>query len=101
MLLTSNFFSDTKVIPKSCSIIISIYNIHRDKRHWERPNEFYPDHFSSEAVRQRHPYAFMPFSAGPRGCLGEKNTFFYYLLQLVYKKVYYKKLGGRGVLFLV
>ncbi|CAH1107621.1 unnamed protein product [Psylliodes chrysocephalus] len=63
------------LIPERCSIIISIYNIHRDKRYWEKPLEFYPEHFLPEAVRKRHPYAFIPFSAGPRGCIGKPYAY--------------------------
>ncbi|CAH1260895.1 unnamed protein product [Diabrotica balteata] len=59
------------LIPEKCSVIISIFNIHRDKRYWEKPDEFYPEHFLPEATKTRHPYAYMPFSAGPRSCIGK------------------------------
>lgn len=63
--------SDKWYIPKECSVLLSMITIHKDPKHWERPNEFYPDHFLPEAVEKRHPYAYLPFSAGPRGCLGK------------------------------
>lgn len=67
-----NFTSvDGKIIPAGCSVVVCIHNIHRDEKHWEKPNEFYPEHFLQEAVTNRHPYAFMAFSAGPRGCPGK------------------------------
>lgn len=51
--------------------MVSIYNLHRSPKHWEKPNEFNPEHFLPDATSRRHPYAFIPFSTGPRGCLGE------------------------------
>ncbi|KAF5305193.1 hypothetical protein FQA39_LY09281 [Lamprigera yunnana] len=59
------------VIPKDCGIAVSIFDAHRNPKHWENPNDFYPDHFLPEAVAKRHPYAFIPFSAGPRNCVGK------------------------------
>ncbi|KAF2902221.1 hypothetical protein ILUMI_03963 [Ignelater luminosus] len=58
-------------IPKGCSIMVSIYNLHRNPDHWDKPNEFYPEHFLPEAISKRHPYAFIPFSSGPRSCVGK------------------------------
>ncbi|KAJ8931505.1 hypothetical protein NQ314_015578 [Rhamnusium bicolor] len=52
---------DKWMIPKGCTVIVAIHNIHRDGKLWEKPNEFYPEHFLPEAVHKRHPYAFMPF----------------------------------------
>lgn len=61
---------DKWTIPPGCTIGVGIFNIHRDPNYWERPEEYYPEHFSSEAVLNRHPYAYVPFSAGPRRCVG-------------------------------
>ncbi|CAH1185633.1 unnamed protein product [Phyllotreta striolata] len=70
-------------IPAGCSVIVSIYNIHRDAKHWEKPNQFYPEHFLPDTVRSRHPYAFMPFSAGPRGCIGKPFAYMTMKIMLV------------------
>ncbi|KAG5888996.1 hypothetical protein JTB14_033926 [Gonioctena quinquepunctata] len=71
------------VIPRGCSVMVSIYNIHRNGEYWEKPNEFYPEHFLPEAVEKRHPYAFMPFSAGPRGCLGKPYAYMAMKIMLI------------------
>jgi cytochrome P450 len=38
---------------------------------WERPNEFYPEHFvNPEMETERHKYAFFPFGGGLHNCIG-------------------------------
>lgn len=58
-------------IRKGQSINIPIYAIHRHPDFWEKPNEFYPEHFLPEAVKQRDKFAYMPFSLGQHRCIGE------------------------------
>ena len=61
---------DGYVIPKGATVIVSPYVTHRHEDFWERPNEFYPEHFTEEAIKHRHNYAYFPFGAGPRSCIG-------------------------------
>ncbi|MCF8244286.1 MAG: cytochrome P450 [Saprospiraceae bacterium] len=57
-------------IPKSAIMFISIAAMHRDPRYWERPTDFYPEHFTPEREKTRQKVAYMPFGAGPRMCIG-------------------------------
>ncbi|KAF1753449.1 hypothetical protein GCK72_020006 [Caenorhabditis remanei] len=59
-------------LPAGMNIIINIITIMKDARYFERPYEFYPEHFSPERVNAREAFAFIPFSAGPRNCIGQK-----------------------------
>jgi cytochrome P450 len=54
-------------------ILWSPYISHRHPDFWEKPEQFYPEHFSVEGLAKRPHHAYMPFSSGPRMCLG--NTF--------------------------
>lgn len=61
---------DGYFVPKGSVVTITPYITHRHPDYWEKPNEFYPEHFSQEKVDQRPRYAYIPFGAGPRICLG-------------------------------
>ena len=65
-----------KVIPKDCTIIIFIYGIQRDPEFFSKPEKFIPDRFMENSEYYvRNPYAYVPFSAGPRNCIGQKFAF--------------------------
>lgn len=64
------FFTDGLLIPKDCNILVPIFYLHKDPKYWERPEEFYPEHFLPEKVKQRPEFVYMPFSAGTRSCIG-------------------------------
>ena len=58
-------------VPAGTEIYISPYLIHRHPGLWDEPERFHPERFESERSRCRHPLAMLPFSMGPRNCIGE------------------------------
>ncbi|GAB6019207.1 hypothetical protein CHUAL_000821 [Chamberlinius hualienensis] len=70
--LNSDLTVGNYVIPSGSVVMMSAYFAHRDPKHYVNPDEFEPERFLSENNRGRHPYAFIPFSAGPRNCIGQK-----------------------------
>lgn len=60
-------------VPKGMIINISPHVIHRDPRWYDEPDTFRPERFSKENEKRIPKYAYLPFSNGPRVCIG--NTF--------------------------
>lgn len=59
-------------VPAGTQIHIDICNIHRNPEFWPNPDVFDPDRFLPELVQNRHPFAYVPFSAGSRNCIGQR-----------------------------
>ena len=59
-------------VRKGTTILFAQLFVHRDPRFWDRPRLFDPDRFSPGATAARHKFAYVPFSAGRRGCIGEQ-----------------------------
>jgi cytochrome P450 len=57
-------------IPKGQTVVISMYAIHRQDRLYPDAEKFDPERFTPEAVAARHRFAYLPFAAGHRNCIG-------------------------------
>lgn len=67
-------------IPPRSLISLSPWVVHRDPQNWPDPERFDPERFTPEAAAARPKFAYIPFAAGPRVCLG--NSFS--LMEMVY-----------------
>lgn len=57
-------------IERGSNVYVPIYALHRHEALWDEPDRFDPDRFLPEAAKARDRYAYLPFGAGPRICIG-------------------------------
>ncbi|KAE8752498.1 Cytochrome P450 CYP4 [Frankliniella occidentalis] len=64
--------TDGYVLPAGTNVTVSCLQMGSNPKHWPEPEKFDPDRYLTENSSGRHPYAYVPFSAGPRNCIGQK-----------------------------
>jgi cytochrome P450 len=57
-------------IPAGATVLIVPWMLHRKPSLWDNPDRFEPQRFSPERAAARARYAYIPFGAGPRICIG-------------------------------
>ena len=62
---------DGKEIPVGTYVDISIWNLHHNPTVWSDPMTYDPERFLPEKMAEMDSHAFLPFSAGPRNCIGQ------------------------------
>ncbi|XP_069087576.1 cytochrome P450 2D15-like isoform X4 [Pleurodeles waltl] len=69
-------YRDTEIqgffIPKGTTVMTNLSSVLKDETVWEKPHQFYPEHFLDSDGNFVKNEAFLPFSAGRRVCLGEQ-----------------------------
>jgi cytochrome P450 len=60
-------------IPKKSLVLVSPYVAQHDSRFWENPNEFVPERWQTQSVKEAgQKYIYFPFGGGIRRCIGEQ-----------------------------
>ncbi|MQA28068.1 MAG: cytochrome P450 [Micromonosporaceae bacterium] len=60
-----------RIVPAGADIVTAPWVIHRHPDFWDDPSRFDPERFTPEREKARHRYAWFPFGAGPRACIGQ------------------------------
>ncbi|CAH1400029.1 unnamed protein product [Nezara viridula] len=61
-------------IPANSTLMVDVKKLHMNEELYSSPDVFDPDNFLLEKCVSRHYYSFIPFSAGPRSCVGTKYS---------------------------
>ena len=70
--MTEDTTLDGHLITKGTTVYVFTYMIHRDPKYFPDPEIFEPERFLPDNTQDRHPYAFVPFAAGRRNCVGQR-----------------------------
>jgi cytochrome P450 len=62
------------LLPPGTWVAVAAMALHFDPKWWDRPHEFLPERWSSDAPTPalKHPFQYVPFSAGSRSCIGQR-----------------------------
>jgi cytochrome P450 len=57
-------------IPRGSTVVVFVYGAHHSPQYWENPETFDQERFTKVKEKLHRPFAYLPFGAGPRGCIG-------------------------------
>ncbi|MBF8270334.1 MAG: cytochrome P450 [Gammaproteobacteria bacterium] len=57
-------------VPQGAQVVVSPWLLHRHRSYWDHPDHFIPERFTGEWSNKNIKYTYIPFSTGPRNCLG-------------------------------
>ncbi len=86
-------------VPKDWVVLLAPYTLHRREEYFPHPETFDPEHFAPEREKQLPRYAYMPFGAGPRICIGMHFAMMegHLLLATLAQRVHFSLLPGQTI----
>jgi len=69
-------------VPPGTNVLLPLYLLHRHPGFWKEPERFWPERFAPQHEAERPRFAYMPFAAGPRHCIGEAFALYEMLMHL-------------------
>lgn len=87
--VTGDFELDGCIIPEGTILALFSYGLHRNKKYWGADAEgFRPSRFEPQNMKNIHQYAYIPFTGGPRLCIGWRYAM---LLMKVYLANFFRQ----------
>jgi len=86
-------------IPRGSTVVVFIYGVHHSPRHWENPERFDPERFTKPNEKLHTPCSWLPFGAGPRGCIGGNYAMLqiFMILSVLLRKYDFQLVPGQTV----
>ncbi len=86
-------------IPRGSTVVVFVYGVHHSSRHWENPERFDPERFSKANEKLHTPFTWLPFGAGPRGCIGGNYAMLqiFMILSVLLKKYEFQLVPGQTI----
>lgn len=69
--ISKPFTIENVEVPKHTMVTIILMCLHLNEEIWPEPMKYKPERFLPENIKNMDPYSFVPFSAGPRNCIGQ------------------------------
>ncbi|KAL1375923.1 hypothetical protein pipiens_004556 [Culex pipiens pipiens] len=80
-----SFELDGVRFPKGTIFLLNFYQLHRRQDLWGADStRFDPDRFCGERSNEQHSFAYLPFSGGPRNCIGHRYAMMTLKIMLVH-----------------
>ncbi|HET6285653.1 MAG TPA: cytochrome P450 [Amycolatopsis sp.] len=86
-------------IPAGSDVVVVPFTLHRHPAFWPEPEKFDPDRFDPDRPSGRPRYAYIPFGAGPRFCIGNSLGVMeaVFVLTMVLRDLELRKVPGYDV----
>src|ERR1700728_2306779 len=86
-------------IPRGSTVVVYVYGAHHAPQHWENPESFDPERFTKANEKLHTPFTYLPFGAGPRGCIGGNYAMLQILmiLSVLLRKYYLQLVPGQKI----
>jgi cytochrome P450 len=86
-------------IPRGSTVIVYVYGAHHAPKYWHDPESFDPARFAKGNEKLQAPFTYLPFGAGPRGCIGSNYAMLQILmiLSMVLRKYDFELTPGQSI----
>ncbi|KAK9693339.1 Phosphatidylethanolamine-binding protein [Popillia japonica] len=74
-VLTDDVEYDGIILKKGLTLVLINYELHKNPKYYVEPNKFMPERFLTPKTENSNTYTYIPFSAGPRSCIGNRYAF--------------------------